>query len=185
MYIARKERLVAICEKLRNMGVDIDTDEVFAVAGKGSPGRPHIAVVMKQKGIVKGITEAFHRFLGNNAPAYLPKWAPTPRDAIDVIHNAGGIAVYAHPGVMGGIGEIPKLVGYGIDGLEAFYPRHSENQTRTIRALADKYGLLITGGSDYHGTNRDEDLLGIAKIKYSYLQAMKDRWKEKRLKSVS
>ncbi|MFP4459966.1 MAG: PHP domain-containing protein [Candidatus Zixiibacteriota bacterium] len=177
---ARFERLLKICDKLSEMGLDVDCKSEFSKNAIHSLGRPHIAMYLKEKGYVKSLGEAFGRYLGDDKPAFIEKWAPDPREIIEIIHNAGGLAVLAHPGATGkGVDNWMRwMLDAGLDGIEALYPTHSPSQQDKYRNFANQNGLVITGGSDFHGEHSDKNLLGIFKVKYPHLEALKKRHRE-------
>ena len=168
MQLARVERIKKICAKLTELEKPVDPELVLSMAKDvDSIGRPHIALAMIKLGHVSSVHEAFERYLGIGKPAYVPRWAPTPREAIDTIHQAHGLAVIAHCGVTQGCMEsIDEIINEGIDGIEAFYPFHNEITTKKLIEIARKHDLAITGGSDCHGTVRGEPLLGVFKVPY-------------------
>jgi len=174
---SRWQRIIKMSEKLSEFGIHIDYENEIIRSALQSFGRPHIASIMKQKGYISSIYEAYDRYIGEGKPAYFDKWAPSPVEVIDIIHQAEGLAVLAHPGVTGfEVDDIlPKFIQAGLDGIEAFYPSHDEKKTMYYRDICNTYGLVITGGSDYHGSNSEKDMLGLFKIKYSYLEALKER----------
>ena len=182
---SRYKRLHAMMDKLEELGIPIDFRDDFPVEAGHSLGRPHIAVKLKERGIVHSIFQAFYKYLGDDKPAFVPKWCPEPEEVVDMIHDAGGLAVLAHPGSTGNeVDEIlPKLIDVGLDGIEALYPQHDPQVTTKYRELATKHGLVITGGSDYHGENSDKNLLGVFKIKYPFVEALKSRHREQLLKN--
>jgi predicted metal-dependent phosphoesterase TrpH len=151
---SRHRRIEKIVEKLRTMGVDITVQEVMEAAEHGSVGRPHVARVMVRKGIVSSFKSAFARFLGNDGPAYLPAQRVSPAKAIEAVHRAGGVACLAHPALNDVYTLIPELVECGMDAIEIYYPEHTPKNVKEFLATAEKYDLLISGGSDYHGPNR-------------------------------
>ena len=163
---ARAERNLKIVEKLQGLGIDIDLSEVKEAPEHGQIGRPHFAYTMVQKGYVQNIQDAFDRYLRKGGPAYVEKFKFSPEEAMSVIHKAGGITVLAHPFTTNQLQlqdlelVIVDLKEKGLDGIETYYPEHSEGQTRLYRHLAEKYGLVITGGSDFHGLNKDKEDLG-------------------------
>ena len=163
---ARAERNLKIVEKLRALGIDIDLAEIKETPEHGQIGRPHFAYTMVQKGYVQNIQDAFDRYLGKGGPAYVEKFRFSPQEAMDIIHKAGGITVLAHPFTLNQLQlydlepVIVELKEKGLDGIEVYYPEHSEGQTKLYRNLAQQYGLAITGGSDFHGLNKDEEDLG-------------------------
>ena len=158
---ARAERNLKIIEKLRDLGVDIDISEIKEAPEHGQIGRPHFAYALVQKGHAQNIQDAFDRYLGKGGPAYVEKFRFSPQEAMSIIHTAGGITVLAHPFTLNQPQQrdleevIVKLKAQGLDGIEVFYPEHSEGQTKVYRTLAKKHGLVLTGGSDFHGFNRD------------------------------
>ena len=154
---SRKERNPAIIKRLNRLGIDIDLDDVRREAGDGQLGRPHIAHIMVKKGMVASIDEAFDRYLGTGKPAYVDKQRVECSTAIEIIREAGGIAVLAHPSLLKFKNEdgLDKLIGKlkksGLRGVEVYYSGHSPAQTRLYAELARRHGLLMTGGSDFHG----------------------------------
>jgi len=163
----RINRIYKIVEKLKKLGINVDVNEILKLAclpaGRvdiGSVGRPHIARVLLQKGIVNSIQEAFNKYLDYNAPAYVPHFKLTPSEAVRTVRRAGGIPVYAHPAVSKKDDIIPELIKEGLAGIEVYYSKHSDSQVKHYLSLAKKYGLLFTGGSDFHGfgTMRDVTL---------------------------
>ncbi len=154
---ARKDRNPNIIERLNELGISITMDEVREEAGEGQLGRPHIANLMVTKGVVASIDEAFDRFLGTGKPAYVDKQRVECFAAIEIITEAGGIAVLAHPGLLDykNDSQLDELIGKlkkaGIQGVEVYYSGHTPDQTRLYAELAQRHDLLMTGGSDFHG----------------------------------
>ncbi|MFS0727752.1 PHP domain-containing protein [Paenibacillus sp. 1P07SE] len=148
----RNERIVA---KLAELGVQITMAEVLAAAGKSgldeTVGRPHIAAVLLEKGVVASMREAFDRYLADGAAAYVAVPKVTPFTAVEWIKEAGGISSLAHPGLYREDRLIRPLVEAGLDGIEVSHPDHSPEQEAQYRTLAEEYGLIATGGSDFHG----------------------------------
>ncbi|MBT5873543.1 MAG: PHP domain-containing protein [Candidatus Latescibacteria bacterium] len=172
----RAQRMVS---ELNNLGMGITFDQVLEKAGgeSGSIGRPHVAQVLVDGGHVKTLNEAFRKYIGSGRPAYVEKHKISASDAIGLIQSAGGIAVMAHPGSIRRDELIPELTASGLSGLEVFHPEHNETQRRYYGQLAQKHGLVITGGSDYHGPREGRADLGSLKIPYSVLSSMRQRWK--------
>lgn len=154
---ARRERIPRIVAKLNELGLDVSVADVEAVARGANPGRPHVARALVARGLVADMEEAFSRYLGDGAPAHLPKPMPTPAEAIAAIHAAGGKAVWAHPlasvvGRTGGVARMAReLAAQGLDGLEEVHPAHDVEGRKQLRKLARELGLARTGGSDFHG----------------------------------
>jgi len=163
----RVERNRKILGKLAAMGINISSNEVARLSGCGQTGRPHIARLLVDKGYVKNMNEAFKFYLGRNKPAFCSRFSYTAAETIDIIHRAGGVAVFAHPGQLdSGMKMQPQiikeLVERKLDGLEIYYPSHSRKMQKRLKGLAKQYNLLATGGSDYHGNNRAGRLAGCA-----------------------
>ncbi len=150
----RVNRIHAMVEKLHTLHVDIDPQEILALAGRGSPGRMHAAEVIWQHGYCGTILEAFSKYLGDNKPAYVPKKTLTSQRAIELIRDAGGVSVLAHPGLTQRDNVIEDLVKWGLQGIEIYYPSHTPQAVRKYLKIAKKYNLAITGGSDFHGERR-------------------------------
>ncbi|MEK7761086.1 MAG: PHP domain-containing protein, partial [Nitrospirota bacterium] len=165
---SRHRRNPKIIELLQAAGIDITYDEVRAVAGSDSVGRPHIARVLMDKNVVTTAKEAFDRFLAEGKAAYVPRDLPAPVDAIRWIKDAGGLAVLAHPTWVktteGTLTDLARqLKEQGLDGVEVHYSTHTPRQTRTYLSLAKQLGLLVTGGSDFHGMTKPDVEVGIGK----------------------
>jgi predicted metal-dependent phosphoesterase TrpH len=162
----RNERMLA---SLEEVGKPLSMDELEALAGDGQVGRPHFARAMVQRGYVSSVSEAFELYLKRGAPAYVPKSILSAEDAIKVIHDAGGIAVLAHPcslrtASIDALEEIiARLARQGLDGVECHYSEHGKTFTEKCVGIANKYGLVITGGSDYHGKAKPHIGLGRGK----------------------
>ncbi len=165
---SRHRRNPKIVELLQAAGIDITYDEVRAVAGSDSVGRPHIARVLMDKKVVTSAKEAFDRFLAEGKAAYVPRDLPAPVDAIRWIKDAGGLAVLAHPTWVktteGTLTDLARqLKEQGLDGVEVHYSTHTPRQTRTYLSLAKQLGLLVTGGSDFHGMTKPDIEVGTGK----------------------
>ena len=148
----RRHRIYRIIERLAELGMPVDPDEVFAIVKEGSAGRPHVAQVMVKRGYVKSVREAFDKYLRAGGPANVPRKRLTPAEAVRIVRRARGVPVLAHPGLADRDDLIPELVSAGLMGIETYYPEHSASQTAAYRALCTKLGLVATGGSDYHGS---------------------------------
>lgn len=170
---SRHSRIFMILEKLKKIGVNLDPDKVFAFSKGASAGRPHVARALVEAGVVKSIRSAFDKYLGWQGPAYVPHYKLTPEGAVKLILENGGIPVYAHPLVSDHDKIIPELVSFGLKGIEVFYPGHSDEQRAYYLALAKKLGLLVTGGSDYHGAaNPREGRLGEVYLPDEYMEKL-------------
>ncbi len=162
----RMDRIPRIVEKLRSCNVIISAEDVRREAVGGAPGRPHVAEIMMRHGYVRTIQEAFDRYLGKGAPAYVDKQKMSPSRAIRLIVEAGGLAVLAHPYSLNSEtdaaleGILEELIGFGLAGIEAYYPRHTKPQEKLYLNLAKKLHLAVTGGTDFHGGTKPEIELG-------------------------
>jgi len=156
----RLERARKMVEKLRALGLDLCIETVLEVANGAAIGRPHIADALVKEELIEFYGEAFARYIGYDGPAYFPKHAISPAEAIRLIREAGGIPVLAHPGTVHRDECIPSMVRDGLMGIEVFHPMHSPTVRRHYEALAIKHGILRTGGSDYHGDGRGRAQIG-------------------------
>ena len=147
----REKRAERMVERLVALGAPVDFHAVRTLADGGSIGRPHVARALLEAGHVASIHEAFDRYIGRHGPAYVERLKVTPAQAVEVIRAAGGLAVLAHPGWGQQDALIPDLVAAGLDGIEVYYPDHVPAQVEQYSALATRYGLLVTGGTDFHG----------------------------------
>ncbi|NUO08448.1 MAG: transcription antitermination factor NusB [Candidatus Brocadia sp.] len=150
----RVNRIYAMVEKLRKLQVDIDPQDIFTLAGKGSPGRMHVAEILWKHGHCDTIIESFFKYIGDNKPAYVPKKTLTPQQAIELIIDTGGVPVLAHPGLTKRDNVIEDLVRYGLQGIEVYYPSHTPQAVEKYLRIAKKHNLAITGGSDFHGERK-------------------------------
>ncbi|MDD5556023.1 MAG: PHP domain-containing protein [bacterium] len=158
---ARLRRMRLIVEKLGLLGVEVRAEEILALAGAGTVGRPHIARALVGRGHAASIREAFDRYIGDGKPAYAPRSKMTPAEAIGLVRRAGGVAVLAHPGLWGADGLVEQLAGEGIEGIEVYANNHSERDVVKYRDIARRLGLIMTGGSDYHGwSDNPRDVIG-------------------------
>jgi hypothetical protein len=173
--LQRGEKMV---KKLNELGIDLNMDMVKAIAGEGSVGRPHLADALVREEYVQSYDEAFIRYLGYHAPAYVPKKYLTPQEGIDLIHSVKGIAVLAHPGTTKRDDLLPDFVGIGLDGLEAFHSQYDYTLINYYINLAKKFGLIYSGGSDCHG-RKGRILIGMVKTPYYCLEMLRKAKKEK------
>jgi len=180
---ARGERNPKMVEKLNQLGIEITYEEVLKASGGGQVGRPHFAQVLMEKKYVRNFQEAFERFLRKGAPAYVDKLRFTPKEALHFINEAKGVAVLGHPNTLGmnGYSELEnlllKLIGNGLRGIEVYYPEHSPLEIAQYKNLAERYGLLMTGGTDYHGIEKNGLDIGVGKgdmkLPYSIVENLK------------
>lgn len=168
---ARQGRIGRMVANLNRLGQAIALEDVQAFAHGPSLGRPHLARAMVHKGLATDLNEAFDRWLALGRPAYEPRHSLRPKEAIAVITEAGGLPVLAHPGLIGTYEFLEGYVDAGLRGLEVYYPQHERAQVNELKRLARRYGLLATGGSDYHGPGRSE--LGSVQLPDRALEALR------------
>ncbi len=151
---ARVRRGQSMVEKLNEQGVHITWERVREIA-QGAVGRPHIAKALIEAGYASNVPEAFEKYIGKDCPAYVPRYKLSPVDAINLVKSANGLPVMAHPITLPGLDELrkwlPALCEAGLVGLETYYGPYTQQEEQELRALADQYHLIPTGGSDYHG----------------------------------
>jgi predicted metal-dependent phosphoesterase TrpH len=165
-----------ILEKLDQLGVKLDSSKVMAKCPEGSLGRPHIAEALLEQGYIRTIAEAFDRYIGEDGPAYVKKYRLSPTEAIDYIHGAGGLAFLAHPAFyLQEIEDLTVLVELGFDGIETAHPKHTSSQREALEKIAKQRGLLISGGSDFHGFEGKNTPMGEPEVPYRYYQDIMSR----------
>ncbi len=156
----RYQRALRMVKKLNALGFDITIDDVLEVTNSSAIGRPHVAIAMMRKGIVKDYYEAFQKYLRDGAPAYERKIHVSPQSALKIISDAGGLSFIAHPGHLKE-SILMTLINSGIDGIEVTHPSHNSYQQKFYRGIVNQYCLLESGGSDFHGGEKgDENNLG-------------------------
>lgn len=175
----REERNEKMAERLTAHRLPITVEEMKEEYGDAVLTRAHFAKMLKKKNYVKSYDEAFQRFLGDGRPCYIPRERITPKEAIALIHQAHGVAVLAHPLLYHlGMRELDELVKYlkeqGLDGMEAIYSMNDGREERRMKALAEKYDLLITGGSDFHGATKPHIDLGTGRGNLSIPESILD-----------
>jgi predicted metal-dependent phosphoesterase TrpH len=181
--VVRQNRIREMVARLNELNMPLKAESVFALANCKSPGRPHVARALVKAGLVANSDEAFERFLKKNRPAWVPKAKISALEAIELVHQAGGLAIMAHPGLNRTDDVIPAMVDAGLDGIECFHTRHSTVMTERYLEIADKFHLLVTGGSDCHGFSKGKPLIGTIKLPYEHVEklfAAKKRADEKR-----
>ena len=170
---AREERNRIMAAKLADMGLDVTYEDVRQLAGVGrggqSVGRPHFAQLLVAKGYVKTVKQAFERFLRDGGPAYASKRTLSPERAVRLLLDEGAVTLLAHPLSYPRLKAddleplLLELRGYGLDGLEAYYPEYGPEDSRRLMALAERLGLAVSGGSDFHGGVKPDIRLGTGK----------------------
>lgn len=170
----RIERIHKTTDKLKKLGINLDAQDVFTLAKGGIPGRLHVARAMAEKGFVANIYEAFKKHIGDKCPGYVAGFKLNPQEAIELIRNAGGVPVLAHPYSLNNDELILELVKFGLMGLEVYYPEHSQGMVNFYLDMAKKLNLLVTGGSDCHGLAKPEIKIGLIKIPYELVDKLKE-----------
>jgi len=160
LQAGRVERAVRIVEVLNKHSIPVTMDAVLAEADKGAVGRPHVARAMVAGGWVRDFREAFDRWIGFGRPAYMAKERFDVADAIALVHQAGGLAVWAHPGESATPTRILRLADMGLDAVEVLHPSHPPSLSQRLFDNTEKAGLLPSGGSDWHGTHDGPRRLG-------------------------
>ncbi len=181
---ARANRNIKIVEKLQDLGVSIQYDEIRAVSGGGQIGRPHIAQVLVRKGAARSLGEAFKKFLRKEGPAYVARYRLLPSEAIQMILRAGGVPVLSHPFTLDAKDErelegiLVDLKEAGLKGVEVYYPEHGPKRTARYERLARRHGLVMTGGTDFHGAAKPRVQMGIGRgdlrIPYRLVEKLKE-----------
>ena len=171
----RIERIYKMVEKLHGLQVEINPGEVFDLAGEGSPGRMHLAEVIWRNGYTGTLLDAFYKYIGDKAPAYVPKKTLTPQEAIELIREAKGAPVLAHPGLTQRDNFIEDLVRYGLQGIEVYYPAYTKATVEKYLKLAKKYDLVATGGSDFHGKRKVDTPIAKISIPGNLVKLLKQR----------
>jgi len=170
--VVRQNRIREMVARLNELNMPLKAEAVFALANCKSPGRPYVARALVKAGLVANSDEAFRRFLKKNRPAWVPKAKISAFEAIELVHQAGGLAIMAHPGLNRTDDVIPALVDSSLDGLECFHTKHSTTMTGRYLEIADKFHLLVTGGSDCHGFSKGKPLIGRIKLPYEHVEKL-------------
>lgn len=182
---ARLERIAWIVEQLNNQGLELSKDEVRAEARGGNVGRPHVASVLIKKGYVAGVKEAFIRYLGNHVLGPTQNYYSSHKKVIQIIKDAGGATILAHPGVLYSAAELEQWIRDGLDGVEVVHPSHNFNTQKRYQKMAEDNDLLITGGSDYHGHGQDYlQYFGIVNIGLDKVHRLKRMTEQRKQISV-
>jgi 3',5'-nucleoside bisphosphate phosphatase len=177
---ARQQRGIRIVEKLAEEGVHLDIERVLAKSGGGALGRPHIAEALREAGYVPDHAQAFARYIGEGCPAYVDKYKIKPEDAVASIRAAAGLAFVAHPGYyLEDMDAFFELLDRGFDGIEVYHPHHSGPVIARLLAIANERGLLISGGSDFHGF-AGRDNLGEPRVAYALLERIRETLADRR-----
>jgi hypothetical protein len=173
---ARERRGQRMVELLNEQGINVSWDRVREIA-QGAVGRPHVAKALLEAGYIQTIGEAFDKYIGTNCFAYVPRYRLTPEDAVHLIASANGLPVMAHPIELPGLDELrnwlPGLYEAGMVGLETYYGPYTPEDERALRALADEYNLIPSGGTDFHGPGIHPTPLGGRHVPYEAVERLK------------
>ncbi|MBN2075449.1 MAG: PHP domain-containing protein [Dehalococcoidales bacterium] len=157
---SRLGRAQKMIEKLSGMGMPIEWERVKELSGNGSVGRPHIAQALLERGYIDTLKEAFSKYISFGGPAYIPREKMIPAEAVELINRAEGLAVLAHPLGIANLDTLLKtLVRTGLIGLEVYYKDYPTKDRESLARLAEKYGLIATGGTDYHGLDESTEVM--------------------------
>ncbi|MFW5998574.1 MAG: PHP domain-containing protein [Bacillota bacterium] len=176
-YLKQKRimRVKKILDRLSQMGIKINFKQVKKVSRRGTVGRAHIARVLLNNNYVDSWDEAFEKYIGIDAPAYVKRDKYGPQKSINLIKKAGGVPVLAHPGFINNDDIIDIIIDMGIEGLEVYYYEHSQKEINKYKKYAKNHNLIITGGSDDHGPkNKDGIRLGKIKLSYNIVKQLKN-----------
>ena len=168
----RQDRIREMVAALNKLGIPLKAETVFALANCKSPGRPHVARALVKEKLIGNLDEAFEKYLKKGRPAWVPKTKMSALESVELIHQAGGLAVMAHPGLNRTDEIIPDLVDAGLDGIECFHTKHSTVMSERYLEIAEKYHLLVTGGSDCHGFSKAKPLIGTVRVPYAYVEKL-------------
>ena len=168
----RQNRIHEMVAAFNRLGIPLRAESVFTLADCKSPGRPHVARALVKEKLIGNLDEAFEKYLKKGRPAWVPKTKMSALEAVELIHRAGGLAVMAHPGLNRTDDIIPDLVAAGLDGIECFHTKHSTVMSERYLEIAEKHGLLVTGGSDCHGFSKKQPLIGGVKLPYEHVEKL-------------
>jgi len=171
----RHDRAEKIVARLNELGIPVTLEEVLQQSDGGAVGRPHVARALMARGAVTDFKDAFVRYLGSGGRAFVPKARLSIEDAIEIAHEAGGLAIWAHPAEGGRRERLEPLVNAGLDGVEVKHPSHSADDVKSLQALADYFGLVVSGGSDWHGSSEGPRKLGNMNVPLAWLEKQDER----------
>jgi predicted metal-dependent phosphoesterase TrpH len=173
----RQNRIHEMVARINRLKIPLRAETVFAIANCHSPGRPHVGRALVQGGFCGSLDEAFDRFLKKNRPAYVPKFKISALEAIELVHQAGGLASMAHPGLNRSDEVIPALAAAGLDGIECFHSKHTAAMSDYYLDIAARHHLLVTGGSDCHGFSKGKPLVGGCKLPGVHYDRLMEHYK--------
>lgn len=170
----RRERVRGILERLAELGMPLTEAEVLANARGEAVGRPHIAEAMVARRYATSLDDAFRRYLGTHGPAWVAKPVPTPVEAVRLVAQAGGVTSVAHPATIGDDRVLEELAAAGLNAIECTHPKHDASTERRYRDMAERLGLIKTGGSDTHGRRSGGSSLGYGDVPIAVVEELRD-----------
>lgn len=173
MKKVRYTRAQKIVENLNKQGIDLRFETVMSFAGHGAVGRPHIAAALLKEELVYSFREAFDRYIGYGSVAYVEKMSLKPREVFELIRNAGGVPVLAHPGVTKVDDRIAEFINDGLMGIEVFHSEHNNEAEKKYLQICRKNDLAFTGGSDFHDGTQNRASIGSPRVPYSAVESLK------------
>ncbi len=187
MRHSRRERAYGMVTKLGKLGIHIEWQRVQEIAGSGSIGRPHIAQAMLEKGYIASVKEAFTNYISRDGPAYVKRGKMTPQEAVELLLRTNGLPVLAHPLTINDPETmVTELKAAGLVGIEAYYGGYTAEEVSKLLSLADRYNLIATGGSDYHGLdNSTETMIGGVDVPIESAEQLTALAEQRALKSAS
>jgi len=183
MKDARYYRAKKMVENLNKQGIDLRFETVLSIAGVGAIGRPHIAAAMLKEELVYSFREAFDKYIGYGSDAYVEKLKMHPREVFELVKQAGGVPILAHPGVTHVDERIPEFIREGLQGIEVYHTEHPASAERHYARIAKKHHLAMTGGSDFHSSNQNRSEIGIPQVPYSTVKSLKEMIEGKSIES--
>ncbi len=180
----RRDRLYEMVDKLKDYGINADAEKIIKYAKSKAISRLHVAKYLVEKGYLTSLKTAFNKYIGDGKPCYVGHFKFSSKEAIDNIKESGGIAVIAHPGLDNVSNCLPTLVKNGIEGIEVYHSDHTKSTTESLKDFAREHNLLMTGGSDCHGDNKRQRLMGKIRLPYEYVEKLKKYRAERSRQSI-
>jgi 3',5'-nucleoside bisphosphate phosphatase len=175
MKDARFARAKKIVQNLNRQGIDLRFETVANIAGGAAIGRPHIAAAMLKEELIYSFRDAFEKYIGYDSPAYVEKDTMTPQQVFELIINAGGVPILAHPGVTGVDERISSFIKLGLMGIEVYHSEHSKAQQRFYLQYCKRNGLIFTGGSDFHSGLQTKAEIGVPHVPYRVVEMLQEK----------
>ena len=170
----RRDRIYKMAEKLKEHGINADAEEIIEYADSKAISRLHVARYLIEKGYVPSLKVVFSKYIGDGKPCYVGRFRFSSSEVINIIKESGGVAVIGHPGLDNVNDLLPTLVKNGLEGIEVYHSDHTKSTREGLKDFAQKHNLLITGGSDCHGANKRQVLMGKIRLPYEYVERLKE-----------